>query len=83
MSRTTKRFLTQEAQTVALLAALLKKLRDQAGPACLMAGAHTRAIVAMEVFVEGDQVMPVRIGLEFFGSAKDRPSLIGIFQEDA
>jgi hypothetical protein len=35
-------------------AALLEKLRDQAGPARLMARPDARAIVAVEVFVEGN-----------------------------
>ena len=47
-----------------LFSALLQQLGDQAGPAGLMAGAEPGAVVAVEVFVEQDQVAPVRIGLE-------------------
>src|SRR5690349_6856097 len=38
--------------------------RDDAGPAGLVARAEARAVVAVEVFVEQDQVAPVRILLE-------------------
>src|SRR5215470_12443696 len=34
--------------TLPMLALLLEELGDQAGPACLVAGAHATAIVAME-----------------------------------
>jgi hypothetical protein len=68
---------------VALLAALLEKLCDQSGPACLMAGAYAGTVVAMEVFVEGNEIAPVRISLEFCCTAKDCPSLIAVFQKDA
>ena len=36
----------------ALFAALLYKLRDQTGPACLMARPNAGAVVAVEVLVE-------------------------------
>ena len=41
-------------------------LRDQGGPASLMTGSDTRAVVAIEVFVEEDVVAPLRIVLEEF-----------------
>src|SRR5690242_17265259 len=63
--------------------ALLQKFRDEAGPAGLVARTDARTVVAMEVFVEGNQVAPVRIILEFRGRAKDRPSFVGVSQEDA
>ena len=67
---------------VALFAALLKELCDQASPTCLMTRTDAGTIVAVEVLVEGNQVAPVRIGLKFV-RAKDRSSLICIFQENA
>ena len=67
---------------VALFAALLEELCDQAGPTCLMTRTDAGTIVAVEVLVEGNQVAPVRIGLKFV-RAKDWSSLICIFQENA
>ena len=48
-----------------------------------MAGADSLAGVAVEVFVKGDVVAPVRIGLEFFKVAEDGASSVGAAQEDA
>src|SRR5262249_22054464 len=48
------------------LSALLKQLRDDAGPTSLMTGADAAAVVAMKVFVEEDEIFPVRVVLEFF-----------------
>src|ERR1051326_3636306 len=45
------------------LAALMQQLRHKPGPAGLMIRAHTRSGVAVEVFVEEDQVTPVGIFL--------------------
>ncbi len=83
MSRSKNEILTSDWPSVALFAALLKKFGDEAGPACLVASAYAGAVIAMEVFMEGDQISPVRIILKFLGSTKDRPPLIGVFQEDA
>ena len=44
---------------------------DEAGPAGLMRGAETSAVVAMEIFVEEEIVAEVGIGLEFFAAAED------------
>ena len=44
-----------------VLGVLLDQLGDDAGPAGLVAGAETRAGVAVEVLVEQDEVAPVRI----------------------
>ncbi len=41
-----------------------------------MAGSQPRAVVAVEIFVEQQQVAPVRVLLEDFKAAVDRP-LIG------
>src|SRR6516162_10006095 len=40
-----------------------------------MAGADSRTVIAVEVFVEQDQIPPVRIALEFFAAAIHRPRL--------
>src|SRR6266436_6111283 len=48
-----------------------------------MAGADALAGVAVEVFVKGDGVAPVRIGLEFLHVAEDRALSVGGAQEDA
>ena len=56
---------------------------DQAGPARLVAGPEPRAVVAVEVLVEQDQIAPVRIVLELGRPAVDRPPSIGIAQERA
>ena len=38
---------------------------DQPRPSGLMAGADARAVIAVEVFVEQDEVAPVRVDLEY------------------
>ena len=77
MSRSRRLFLTNS------FAALLEKFRYEAGPTGLMACANAGAIVAVKVFVEGDQIAPGRIGLEFCGGAENRPLLVRVSQEDA
>ena len=47
----------------------LNQPRDQAGPPGLVTGAESRAVVAMEVFVEEDVIMPMRIRLKFLHAA--------------
>ena len=56
---------------------------DGTGPAGLVARAEPGAVVAVEVLVEEDQVTPVRILLERRASAVDRPSPVGVREEDA
>ena len=48
-----------------------------------MTGADADAGVAVEVFVKGDGVAPVRVGLEFFKVAEDGALAVGVAQEDA
>src|SRR5438034_941607 len=48
-----------------------------------MAGANSLAGVAVEVFVKGDGVAPVGIGLELFNVAEDGASSVGTQKEDA
>src|SRR5256885_14396269 len=46
------------------IARLLKQFRHQSGPSGLMVCAHSGAKVAIEIFVELDQVAPVRVILK-------------------
>lgn len=48
--------------------------RHQSGPSCLMAGADTSAVVAMEIFVEQQVILPVQVALKLLGTAKYRSS---------
>ena len=48
-----------------------------------MAGADALAGVAVEVFVKGDRVAPVGIGLELFDVAEDGALAVGAAEEDA
>ena len=54
-----------------LFAALLEEFGDQGGPAGLMTGANTRTVVTVKVFIEQQQVAPVRILLELLRAAID------------
>src|SRR6185369_10485360 len=56
---------------------------DDAGPAALMTGAKTGAVVAVKVFVEQQVVAPLRILLEFLLAAKNGASAIFVPQKDA
>jgi hypothetical protein len=47
-----------------------------------MAGANPRSIVAVEIFIEENQITPMRIVLKFLDAAEDRPSTIWTPQED-
>ena len=60
----------------------MKQFDNETRPARLMAGTHARAIVAMEVLVEQDQVTPVRIVLVRRVHAVDGPQASSVFQED-
>ena len=48
-----------------------------------MAGTDACAGVALEVFVEGDVVAPMWVGLELFEVAEDGAPSVGGAQEDA
>src|SRR5688572_17141374 len=64
-------------------AAHLDQAGDEAGPPGLMAGADAGAVVAVEVFVEQHVIAPVRIRLELFGPAVDRPAAMLVAAERA
>ena len=55
---------------------------DQRGPARLVAGADAPAGVTVEVLVEGQQVVPVPVGLEEAGVAEDRAAAVLVVEED-
>src|SRR5450755_2725988 len=59
------------------------ELRDQARPSRLMAGSQARAIIAVEVFVEEQVVLPQRIRLEFLHTSKYRTPARLVPQEDS
>ncbi len=65
-----------------LFTALFEEFRDETGPAGLMTGADTSAIVAVKIFVKKKQVTPVRIALENFRGTDDRASAASIAQKD-
>src|SRR6185295_8693294 len=56
---------------------------DDAGPSGLMAGAQARAVVAVEVLVEQEEIAPMRIVLELPDVPVDRPSAILVAQKNA
>ena len=56
---------------------------DQAGPSGLVGGAEPGAVVAVEVFVERQQVVPGRVALEALRVAEDGPAAVGVVEEDA
>src|ERR1700687_1827969 len=65
-----------------VLAALFNQFCDQAGPAGLMAGAEAGAVVAMKIFVEKDEVAPVRIALKAVGAAGYGPAATRIAKKN-
>src|SRR5437899_5386772 len=66
-----------------LLPALLQQLCDEPRPAGLVAGPDARAVVAVEVFVEEDQVAPVRVTLKFLGPPVDGTAPVLVAEEDS
>src|ERR1043166_5035994 len=66
-----------------LLPALLQQLRDEPRPAGLVAGSDARAVVAVEVLVEEDQVAPVWVTLKLLGPAVDGTAPGVVAEEDA
>jgi hypothetical protein len=61
-----------------LFSALLNQFRHETSPTRLMTRSNTGAVVAMEVFVEGHEVAPVRIVLKLLHAAEDRSPAAGI-----
>src|SRR3954470_7239040 len=56
--------------------------RDDSRPPGLMARPETRAVVAVEVLVEQEQIAPVRIGLKLRRSSVDGAMSVAVAQED-
>src|SRR5262249_46760388 len=65
------------------LSALLKKFCDEGRPAGLVAGADGRSRVAVEILVEGNQIVPVRIGLKQLVSTEDRAPTVRVVEQDS
>src|SRR5215510_3886849 len=61
---------------------LLNQLGHQPRPSGLMAGAKPRAVVAVEVLKEENQVAPVLVALEFFYPAVYGPAPVFAAQEE-
>src|SRR5688572_7222464 len=75
-------WLNKNPHCLTLLMVLLDQLCDQTSPTRLVTSADSGAFVAVEIFVEWDQIAPMRVVLELFRAAENRPSLICILQED-
>src|SRR5437773_4172519 len=64
------------------LTTLLHELGDETGPPRLMTGAEAGAVVAVEVFVEKQQIAPVRVALELLRVAVHGPSAVAPAQKE-
>ena len=60
----------------------LNKAGYKSGPAGLVTCAHSSAVVAVKIFVEENQILPIGVLLELLGTAVDGPSSI-LAGEDA
>ena len=65
-----------------LATALLEQLGHESSPAGLMARADAGAVVAVEVFVQPDEVPPVGVSLELGDAPVNRPSPVRPAQEN-
>ena len=65
-----------------MFSALDQKFRHERRPAGLMAGADTRAGVAVEVLVEWNEVVPQRVRLKQLDAAKDRTPAVRVPEKD-
>ena len=61
----------------------LDQASHAAGPARLTAGSYPGTVVAVEVFVEQDQVSPARIGLELGRAAVNGAAPVWVTREDS
>src|SRR6516165_5286196 len=59
---------------------LIDKVGDEAGPAGLMRGAASAAIIAVEVFMKKDVILELRIHLKLFVISENRTSSVGTAQ---
>src|ERR1700680_1541279 len=60
----------------------LDQFGDETGPAGLVASPKARAVISVEVLIEQNVVLPVRIGLEFLRASAHRSPARLIAQED-
>lgn len=74
--------LTLGAIKIPLLSRLLDQLGDQSRPACLMAGSDACSVVAVEVFIERDCIVPMAMALKDVNSPEYRPPARFILEED-
>ena len=70
-----------ERPGVSLGGKLLDKVGDQSGPAGLVGCAAAAAVVAVEILVEQNVVLEMRIGLKLFVGSENRPPSVGPPQE--
>src|SRR5436305_26144 len=61
---------------------MVYKVGDETGPARLVGGAAPAAIVAVEVLVEQDVVLEMRIGLELLIAAENRTPAVGAAEKE-
>ena len=57
--------------------------RNAACPSGLVAGAESRSVVSMKVFIEEDKIAPVRIGLKLSRATVNRATPTLVPREDA
>src|SRR5712692_10107818 len=74
---------TPSSQPLFLFSTLLQQLRDQAGPASLVAGTDAGAVVTMKILVEEDEILPVRVALKLLRATVDRSPTVRAVQKDA
>src|SRR6267154_2534786 len=70
------------ASSDTLLTALFDQFCYQTGPAGLMAGANPAPIITVEIFVEENEIAPVRIALKKFRAAGYRTAAVRIAKEN-
>src|SRR5712692_2451203 len=61
----------------------LDQFGNKTGPAGLLARPQPSATVSVEVLVEQDVILPLRIGLEFFRTSVHRPAARLVAQENS
>jgi len=59
----------------------IEEERDEPRPARLVAGPEARAVVAVEILVEQNEIAPVRVVLELRAAAVDGPSSLAVAEE--
>jgi hypothetical protein len=73
----------QQPSALVCFAALLKHFCYQACPPGLVAGTETGAGIAVEIFVEQDEVLPVWVAAEPLRVPVERPFSLGITQKNS